>query len=80
MIDQTVKEKAKEIVEKLAYITNENLVFIPFLEKRIMIYYNDGTRVTGWPDPKSPLWTLCPGGIEKFYVYMLSTGQLKPVK
>jgi len=80
LIYQTVKEKAKEIVEKLAYITNENLVFIPFLEKRIMIYYNDGTRVTGWPDPKSPLWTLCPGGIEKFYVYMLSTGQLKPVK
>jgi len=80
LIYQTVKEKAKEIVEKLAYITNENLVFIPFLEKRIMVYYNDGTRVTGWPDPKSPLWTLCPGGIEKFYVYMLSTGQLKPVK
>ena len=80
LIYQTSKEKAKEIVEKLAYITNENLVFIPFLEKRIMIYYNDGTRVTGWPDPKSPLWTLCPGGIERFYVYMLSTGQLKPVK
>jgi len=80
LIYQTDREKAKEIVEKLAYITNENLVFIPFLEKRIMIYHNDGTRVTGWPDLKSPLWTLCPGGIERFYVYMLSTGQLKPVK
>lgn len=80
LIYQTDREKAKKIVEKLAYITNENLVFIPFLEKRIMIYHDDGDRVTGWPDLKSPLWTLCPGGIERFYVYLLSTGQLKPVK
>ena len=80
LIYQTDRAKAKEVVKKLAYITNENLVFIPFLEKRIMVYHDDGDRVTGWPDLKSPLWTLCPGGIERFYVYLLSTGQLKPVK
>ncbi|HIP92465.1 MAG TPA: ABC transporter substrate-binding protein, partial [Thermotoga sp.] len=39
LIYQTDRRKAKEIVEKLAYITNENIIFISFLEKRIMIYH-----------------------------------------
>ena len=75
---ETDPQKRKELVEKLAYISNEYLPLVPFLEKRIMIFYNDGGTVTGWPSQDDPLWSLCPGGIERFYVYLITTGQLKP--
>jgi len=70
--------EAKDLVMKLAYITNEYLPIIPFLEKVLPIFYLDGKRVTGWPEPDDPLWSLAPGGIERVYVLLLSEGRLKP--
>ncbi len=82
LVDQLLIEKdpakRKEIVWKLAYITNEYLWEIPWAEKRIQIYYLDGVRVTGWPLPTDPVWTLCPGGIERAYYVMIISGMLKP--
>ncbi len=72
--------KQKELVEKLAWITNEYLPVIPFLEKKLMIFHLDGVRVTGWPDPEDPLWLLSPGGIERFYSELMIEGKLKAVR
>jgi len=73
-------KKQKELVEKLAYITNEYVPVIHFLEKRLMIYILSGVRVTGWPAPDDPVWTIAPGGIERCYVLLLTKGVLKPVE
>lgn len=70
--------EAKTYVERLAYITNEYLPFISFLEKVLPIFYLDGKRVTGWPNPEDPRWSLAPGGIERLYVLLLSNGELRP--
>jgi peptide/nickel transport system substrate-binding protein len=70
--------RQREIVEKLAYITNEYLFYLPIVEKGLQIFYSE-SRWTGWPAPNDPLWTLCPGGIERVYVVLLGSGALKPV-
>ncbi|HIC94760.1 MAG TPA: ABC transporter substrate-binding protein [Anaerolineae bacterium] len=73
-------EKQKELIKKLAWIHNENLPVLPFVEKRLMIYHLDGVRATGWPDPEDPLWLLGPGGIERLYVMLMGEGILKAVR
>ena len=72
-------EKQREIVEKLAFVTNEWVPVIDFLEKALMIFHVDGARVTGWPPPEDPVWTIAPGGIERCYVILMTYGILKPV-
>ncbi len=79
LLTTTDPERQKEIVQILSYIANEELPLVPIVEKRIGIYYLDGVRVTGWPSEDDPAWTLTPGGIERFYVLLLSEGILKPV-
>ncbi len=71
-------ERQKAIVHQLAWITNENLPVLSLLEKRLMIFYVDGIRVTGWPAENDPLWTVAPGAIERFYAHLLIQGILKP--
>ena len=70
----------KELIKELAWIHNENLPVIPFVEKRIMIFHLDGVRATGWPAPDDPLWLLSPGGIERCYTTLMVEGILQPVK
>ena len=77
---ETDPEKQKDLVMKLAYITNEYLPVMMYLEKRIMIFHVDGVRVTGWPLSTDPVWTIAPGGIERFYVILITKGILKPVE
>ncbi|SES68471.1 ABC transporter substrate-binding protein [Anaerobranca gottschalkii] len=72
--------KAKEIIEKLAYITNEYLPIIPIKEKVLPIYFNNGFRVQGWPDEKDPIWSLAPGGIERVYNLLIGEGILYPIE
>ncbi|AAM23362.1 peptide/nickel transport system substrate-binding protein [Caldanaerobacter subterraneus subsp. tengcongensis MB4] len=74
------ENKAMEIIQQLAYITNEYLPVIPLYEKVLPIYYNDGYRVTGWPSKEDPIWSLAPGGIERVYDLLITTGKLVPVK
>lgn len=74
----TKPAEAKDYVMKLAYITNEYLPMIPFLEKVLPLFYLDGKRVTGWPEPDDSTWSLAPGGIERVYVLLLSEGKLRP--
>jgi peptide/nickel transport system substrate-binding protein len=69
---------AKEIVKKLAYVTNENVFYIPLLEKTMVVTVST-QKFTGWPEPEDPLWSLCPGAVDRFYAFMLST-KLKPAK
>ena len=71
-------EKRDEIVEKLAWVTNEYLPFITCYEKRITIFISDGVRVAGWPDGDDKLWQAAPGGIESIYCTMIVKGLLKP--
>lgn len=74
------ENKAMEIIQQLAYITNEYLPVIPLYEKVLPIYYNDGYRVKGWPAEDDAIWSLAPGGIERVYDLLITTGKLVPAK
>ncbi|ABP65908.1 extracellular solute-binding protein, family 5 [Caldicellulosiruptor saccharolyticus DSM 8903] len=74
------KKKSVDVIQKLAYITNEYLPVIPLFEKVLPIYYSDGRKVTGWPAKDDPLWSLAPGGIERVYNLLITTGKLVPKK
>lgn len=75
----TTPEEVKEVVEKLAYVTNEWLPGISFLQKRPQLFIVDGIRVTGWPPLDDPIYTFAFDGIERIYVLLLRDGILKPV-
>jgi len=72
--------KQKELAHTLAWIHNENLPVLPFIEKKLGIYHLDGVHVTGWPDADDPLWLLGPGGIERLYVMLMGEGIIHAVK
>jgi len=78
-VAQADKDKARELIQQLAYITNEYLPVISLYEKVLPIYYSDGYKVEGWPAKDDPIWTLAPGGIERVYNLLIGTGQLSPV-
>lgn len=71
-------EKARELARKLAKRQNDTVSFIPCFEKRLMVFVQDGTRVTGWPDADSPRWSAAPLGVENMYVSMIVSGLLRP--
>lgn len=73
-------ERTRELVEKLAFVMNEWAPVLSFAEKTLMIFHVDGVRVTGWPDADDPVWTLAPGGIERVYMLLITTGVLRPVQ
>jgi len=78
-VAQADKDKAREIIQQLAYITNEYLPVVSLYEKILPIYYGEGYRVQGWPAKDDSVWTLAPGGIERLYNLLIGTGQLSPV-
>ena len=80
LLTETDPAKQKELVEKLAWIMNENVYQIPYCEKRLLIYHLEGLRVEGWPISTDPLWSICGGGIERFYVILMTSGILTPVE
>ena len=43
-------DKQKEIIQELAWATNQYLPVIELVERNSMLFINDGKRVTGWPD------------------------------
>lgn len=69
-------KKATEIIQKLAYITNEYLPVVPLFEKVLPIYYSSA-RLTGWPSAQDGRWSLAPGGIERLYNLLITEGVLK---
>jgi peptide/nickel transport system substrate-binding protein len=71
-------EKGRLLARQLARRQNQTLSFIPCFEKRLMIFVQDGTRVTGWPAPDSPLWSAAPLGVENLYASMVVHGYLRP--
>ena len=75
----TAFEEQQAIVKKLAYVANENAFALPYVEKRLGIF-RSSAAVSGWPEADDPLWTMCAGGIERFYVTMMVMGQLQPIE
>ncbi|MFP4498497.1 MAG: ABC transporter substrate-binding protein [Vulcanimicrobiota bacterium] len=73
-------EKQKEIVRKLAWVTNQELPFISCYEKRLLIFVNNGKRVTGWPEGEDMIWRAAPGGVESLYCTMIVKGYVKPAE
>lgn len=71
-------QKARELAQKLALRQNQNVSFIPCFEKRLMVFVQDGQRVTGWPGPESPRWSAAPLGVENMYTSMIVSGLLRP--
>lgn len=70
--------KARVLAQKLARRQNETLSFLPCFEKRLMVFVQDGTRVTGWPAADSPRWSAAPLGVENMYASMIVSGLLRP--
>jgi peptide/nickel transport system substrate-binding protein len=70
-------ERQKELVATLAWIHNENLPVLPFVEKRLMIFHLDKVRVTNWPDNDDPIWSVAPGGIERVYSTLMTEGRIR---
>lgn len=72
-------DKQVELIRTLAWVHNENLPVLPFVEKRIMIFHREGVRVAGWPALDDPAWLLAPGGIERFYTTLMIEGVITSV-
>ena len=73
------EDEVKALVEKAAWIVNENMLQLPYCEKKLMDFHNYA-YVDGWPDLDDPIWTLAAGGAERFDVTMMVLGQLKPAQ
>jgi peptide/nickel transport system substrate-binding protein len=73
------EKRSREIVEILAWITNENLPYLACYEKKFTIFILDGKRMTGFPAPDDEIWGLAPAGMESLYSLLLVKGKLKPV-
>lgn len=73
-------DRQRELVETLAWVANEYLPQLPYLEKRLQIFHLDGVRVTGWPDDDDPIWSVAPGGIERVYCTLMTEGTIKAVR
>ena len=67
----------KKLVQEAAWISNEHLIAVPYLEKRLMMFHNE-KHITGYPDIDDPLWTLGGGGAERAYIVMMRKGLIKP--
>lgn len=84
LVDQLGTElnvaRQKEIVEILAFIHNEYVASLPFVEKRLMIFNLEGVRVKGWPAAEEPIWSIAAGGPERSYVELVITGRIKAVR
>lgn len=59
-------EEQRSIVEKLAKLTNENVLVIPFAQRTVNYVYFEGLRVKGWPEPDDPIWRL-PYGVANIF-------------
>lgn len=73
-------DRQRELVETLAWVANEYLPQLPYLEKRLQIFHLDWVRVTGWPDNDDPIWSVAPGGIERVYCTLMTEGTIKAVR
>ena len=70
-------DEQKEAVQLAAWISNEYIWMVPYLEKKLMIFHSEA-NITGWPAADDPLWSMCGGGIERFYATLMVQGKLKP--
>lgn len=84
LVDQlgTVTDVARQerIVEMLAWMHNEYVASLPFVEKRLMLFNLEGVRVKGWPAAEDPIWSTAAGGIERCYTELMIEGIIKAVR
>ena len=70
-------KRQKEIVETLAWVANETLSQMIWVEKQFhFCLYED--EVAGYPPTEDPLWMLAPGGMERVWVWLMVTGTIYP--
>ena len=86
------KSAQMDLIEKLAWATNEYLPVLEFLEKRAQFLILDGVRAIGWPEysphPTEPnVWVPGPEMLDKFgynwrfaTVMWMAEGTLVPVR
>lgn len=84
LVDQLGAEpnvaRQEKIVEILAFIHNEYVASLPFVEKRLTIFNLEGVRVKGWPAAEDPIWSTAAGGIERCYTELMIEGIIKAVR
>lgn len=84
LVDQLGTElnvaRQKKIVEILAFIHNEYVASLPFVEKRMMVFNLEGVRVEGWPALEDPIWSMVPGRVELGYSELMIQGIIKAVR
>ncbi|GMU56092.1 MAG: hypothetical protein AMXMBFR33_52380 [Candidatus Xenobia bacterium] len=74
---ETDPERSRQLLQTLLLANSRDLPFIPCFEKRLMIFVQDGRRVSGWPGPEDPLWSAAPLGVEALYCQLLSQGTVR---
>lgn len=84
LVDQLGTEpnvaRQERIVEMLAWMHNEYVASLPFVEKRLMLFNLEGVRVKGWPAAEDPIWSTAAGGIERCYTELMIEGIIKAVR
>jgi peptide/nickel transport system substrate-binding protein len=69
--------RQKEIVETLAWVANEKLAQMVWVEKQFhFCLFED--EVGGYPPTDDPLWMLAPGGMERVWVWLMINGTIQP--
>ncbi|MEW6279559.1 MAG: ABC transporter substrate-binding protein [Candidatus Eremiobacterota bacterium] len=77
LLRETDPARSRELVERLTLANSRDLPFLPCFEKRLMIFVQDGVRVSGWPAADDPMWSAAPLGVESLYCAMVVEGLLR---
>lgn len=74
---ETDPQKSRKLTETLLRFNARDIPFIPIFEKRLMIFVQDGRRVSGWPGENDPIWSAAPLGVEALYCQLLIQGAVR---
>ena len=72
-------EKQKEILQTLAWATNNYIPFIDIVEKQTQFYITDGKRVTGWPKSQDLVNFLSCDDWRMYTAFLIEQGKLKSI-
>lgn len=73
----TNPQQIRKLVTAWAKVVNQDLPFLPFLDKKITLTYSTA-RYVGWPSSKNVLWQQAGGGADTALALMIMDGYLHP--
>ncbi len=70
--------QSREMVQELAWITNEHLPFLTCYGKNLQVFILDDRRIVGWPADDDKIWEALPGEADTIYCTLITMGILRP--